>query len=426
MKKIISKILKFFAKMAVDRHDPIVIGITGSVGKSSARNAIAFLLSKRFHVSKVIKNYNNEIGYPLSILGLESSGKNLFAWLGILLKSFWIAFLGKKFPEVLVLELGTGKPGDIEYLASATPFDIVVLTAIGPTHLEFFGSIKKIAKEKSTILKYLKKGGKVVYNYDDEEVKNIVNAQRMDKASYGFQKGADVQIISGEEPLLHFDDYGNFCESSFKIETQGTFMPVKLDYIVGKAQIYGVLAAFAVGNIFNMNIIEIAEKMKKLKPLQGRTRLLAGVKKTTIIDDTYNAAPTSVLLALETLGKFSNRRKIAVLGDMLELGNFTEEGHRQIGEKAASVVDLLFLVGDKIIFTEETAKNAGMKDDQIFRFSDADEAKKIIEKSTREGDVILVKGSQGMRMEKIVEEIMAEPQKAKELLVRQERGWKNR
>ncbi len=436
MKKVVSKILKFFAKVAVDRHDPIVIGITGSVGKSGTRHAIAFLLSKRFRVSKIIKNYNNEIGYPLSILGIESSGKNIFGWIKILLKGFWIAFFGRNFPEVLVLELGAGKPGDIEYLASTTPFDIIVLTAIGPTHLEFFGSIKKIVKEKSTILKYLKKGGRVVYNYDDEEIKDIFNGQRTDKISFGFQKGADVQIVSGEEPLLRFDDHGDFCESSFKIETQGTFMPVKLKYISSKAQIYGVLTAFAVGNIFNMNLIDIAERMKELKPLPGRAQLLAGVKRTTIIDDSYNASPVSVLSALETLEKFQNRRKIAVLGDMLELGSFTEEGHRKIGEKAGKIADLLFLVGDKIVFTEEAAKKAGMKDDQIFRFANADEATSLrscgsygvareVEKSMREGDVVLVKGSQGMRMEKVVEEIMAEPQKAGELLVRQERSWKN-
>lgn len=439
MKKVVSKILKFFAKVAVDRHDPIVIGITGSVGKSSTRHAIAFLLSKRFRVSKVIKNYNNEIGYPLSILGLNSSGKNLFAWVWILLKGFWIAFFGRKFPEVLVLELGAGKPGDIEYLASTVTFDIVILTAISPTHLEFFGSIKRVAKEKAMILKYLKKGGRVVYNFDDDELKNIVDVQRMDKVSYGFQKGADTQIVSGKEPLFHLDEQGNFCESSFKIETQGTFMPVKLDYIIGKAQIYGVLAAFAVGNIFNINLIEIAERMKKLKPLPGRVQLLAGVKRTTIIDDSYNASPVSVLSALETLGKFQNRRKIAVLGDMLELGNFTEEGHRQIGEKVAGVADLLFLVGEKIVFTEEAAKKAGMKDNQIFRFANVNEVAtrlrhpmgdygvaREVERNMREGDVVLVKGSQGVRMEKIIEEIMAEPERAKELLVRQGSGWKNR
>jgi len=424
MKKIIAKILKFFAKVAIDRHDPIVIGITGSIGKSSTRYAIAFLLSKRFRVSKVIKNYNNEIGYPLSILGLESSGKNIFSWTKILLKGFWIAFFGRRFPEVLVLELGTGKPGDIEYLASTAPFDIVVLTAIGESHLEFFGSIKKIAKEKATILKYLKKGGRVVYNYDDEEVRNIVDVPRMDKVSFGFQKGADVQVVSGEEPILNFDDHGNFCEASFKIETQGAFMPIKLSHIISKAQVYGVLAAFTVGNIFNMNLVENAERMRDLKPLPGRARLLPGVKRTTIIDDSYNASPTSVLSALSTLGKFSDRRKIAVLGDMLELGNLTEEGHRQIGEKAGIIADLLFLVGDKIVFTEEVAKKAGMKDDQIFRFANADEAKQEVEKNMREGDVILVKGSQDMRMEKIVEEIMAEPQKAGELLVRQDISWK--
>jgi len=424
MKKIISNILKYFAGRAIRRHRPVVIGITGSVGKTSAKTAIAHILSKQFNVSSGIKNYNNEIGYPLAILGIKSAGKNIFLWILILAKAFWVAYFKKDFPEILVLELGAAKRGDIDYLSQITNFDIAVITSIGHSHLEKFGSIKQTAKEKGSIIKHIKKNGRLIYNFDDKITREIAQTAKALKVSYGFQERADVQAVSGDALNLFFNEKGDFLESSFKIEKSGSFLPVRLNYAISKPQVYATLAAIAVSDAFDINLVEASENLKDLRFPPGRMSLLKGVKNTTIIDDTYNSSPESVISALDTLAEFGAMRRIAVLGDMLELGGYTEEGHREAGRKAAKTVDLLFLVGDKVAFTEEEAKKCGMKDNQIKRFATSDDAKKEIEFALQEGDLILIKGSQGMRMEKIVVEIMAEPNRASELVVRQGEEWK--
>ena len=277
MRKIISRILKFFAKKAIKKNSPIVIGITGSMGKTSARNAASFVLEKHFSIGGGIKNYNNEIGYPLSILGLESASKNIFAWMTILLKAFKKVYFSLDFPDILVLELGAGKPGDIDYLGSIAPLDIAIITSVGTSHLEKFGTIKQVAKEKANILKYIKKTGKLVYNFDDELVRDIAKNANVETISFGFNKGADVQVVSGNEINLNFDDEGNFDESFFKIERSGSFMPVRLAHIISKAQVYSVLSAIAISDILELNLVETVERMKDFKCIPGRMNLIEGI-----------------------------------------------------------------------------------------------------------------------------------------------------
>lgn len=180
-----------------------------------------------------------------------------------------------------------------------------------------------------------------------------------------------------------------------------------------------------------MNLVEISEALHEYVPPPGRLRLLEGIKHSFILDDTYNAAPESMRAALETLNMLPARRKIAALGDMLEIGQYTEQAHRAIGDRAADFVDLLFSVGPRAKFIADEAMIRGiekdgriLKRDQVFMCDDAASAGRALDQLIREGDLILVKGSQGMRMERIVEEIMGEPERASELLVRQERHWK--
>jgi len=185
--------------------------------------------------------------------------------------------------------------------------------------------------------------------------------------------------------------------------------------------------------IFKMNLVEIAEALKNYQPPIGRLHLIRGIKNTWLIDDTYNSSPSSSLGALDLLAKMAEAsgggepvRKIAALGDMLELGSFTEEAHRQIGAKASRVADILLAVGEKSIFMADEAKKNGLANENVWYFASSEEAGRELQNLIREGDIILVKGSQGIRMEKIVKELMAEPERAKELLVRQEEGWDDR
>jgi UDP-N-acetylmuramoyl-tripeptide--D-alanyl-D-alanine ligase len=423
MKKYLELILKKLAGAALKRYHPLVVGVTGSMGKTSTREAIYAVLGAKFNTRRNIKNYNNEIGVPLTILGLESGGRSLASWMGNFKKALETVFLIQEYPEMLVLEMGADKPGDIRYLMSFVDLNAGVITGIGdiPVHVEFFGTSAQVAREKARLIEFLKSDDFAVLNFDDERVKKLASKTRAKILSYGFCQEAGVRAVNYQPNIgLDIENSG----INFKIEHEGKTALVRRRGVFGRHQVYPILAASAVGLGFGMKLPEIAEALKNYKPPKGRMNLLAGIKQTWILDDSYNASPPAAAEALETLGQFEGRRRIAVLGDMLELGHFTEQAHRQIGEKAKESADLFFAVGDRMKFAAESAQKKGMKKQKIFCFEDADAARLPLQMTIRKGDVILIKGSQSMRLEKIVEEIMAYPEKAGELLVRQEEKWK--
>lgn len=425
LQKFVQSILKRLAAAVLKRYKPIIIGVTGSMGKTSTKEAIFSVLSAKFNVRRNTKNYNNEIGVPLTILGLESGGRSPVAWLNNFLKALEIIFSLQEYPEILILEMGADKPGDIKYLMSFIDPSAGVITGIGdmPVHVEFFGTSAQVAREKVKLIEFLRSDDFAILNFDDRRVKNLGSKTKAKILGYGFDIDAKVRAINYESNI------GFDIESSgisFKIDYQGKTVPVKREGIFGQHQVYPMLAGASAGLAFGMNLLEIIEGLKNYKPPRGRMNLLEGIKHTWILDDSYNASPAATLEALQTLAQFEGRRRIAVLGDMLELGQFTEQAHRQVGEKAGRSADFFFAVGDRMKFAIEAAKSKGMKKQKIFWFEDADATRFPLQMTIQKGDVILIKGSQSMRMEKIVEEIMAHPEKAGEFLVRQEEKWKNK
>jgi UDP-N-acetylmuramoyl-tripeptide--D-alanyl-D-alanine ligase len=431
-KKIyLEKILKYFATKALRRFKPRVVGVTGSVGKTSTKEAIFSVLSPKFRVRKNEKNYNNEIGLPLTILGIESGGGSLWRWTVVFLRAIGVVFFSsrKSYPETLVLELGADRPGDIKYLVDFLQPEVGVVTTVGISHLEFFKDKKNIAKEKSYLVRALNKENLAVLNWDDDEVRAMAEKIKSKKISYGFSDRADIQasdIFFGYEKTkdLRGADISKIKGISFKLSFEGTTLPVRLMRSVGRPQIYAVLAAAAVGIHFDMNLVEIADALKDFQAPAGRLNLIDGIKNTVIIEDSYNSAPQSAIAALEVLEKINARRRIAALGDMLELGEAVEKGHREVGQKVAEVADILFAVGDKAKFIADEAEKDGLDKDKIFCYNDSLEAKIPIQNLLQEGDVILIKGSQGARMERISEEIMRFPDQAEKLLPRQTAEWK--
>ncbi|MFH1461072.1 MAG: UDP-N-acetylmuramoyl-tripeptide--D-alanyl-D-alanine ligase [Patescibacteria group bacterium] len=422
MRKILQFILKILAKMTLWRYQPVVVAVTGSVGKTSTKEAIYYTLRKRFRVRRNIKNYNNEIGVPLTILGQDiAPAANLFGffgWLWIILKGLANFIWSYRYPEILVLEMGARQPGDMDYLMSFVPVKIGVLTAIGefPVHLEFFPEKDKLIQEKATLVKSLIKDGWAILNYDDLSVRMVGDdlPEKTKIINYGFGQGADLKIANYELKIndLEKRDLG----VSFKLDFKGSIVPIKLNRALARQQAYAATAAAAVGLCFGLNLVEISNALRKFRTLAGRTRLIKGIKNTWIIDDSYNASPLATIAALETLGEFPGR-KIAVLGDMLELGNQTEIAHQQVGQKAAQVADLLFLVGERIIFTAQAAEQEGLSQDKIFKFAQSEQAGLSLQEKLEPGDIILVKGSRSLAMEKVIKEIMAFPEKAGRLLI---------
>lgn len=409
----------------------MVIGITGSVGKTSSKEAIYTVLKDKFSVRRNIKNYNNEIGVPLTILGQETGGNSLWRWLQVFLVGFFEIFYTKNYPKILVLEMGADKIGDISYLTDFVKCSIGVVTAIGeiPVHVEFFQSADQVAKEKSNLVRCLDQQGWAVLNYDDQRVREMMRKTSGQIFTYGFDEKADLRASNFEQRLEDLSEAG----ISFKVDYQGSNVPLRLRNLYALHQVYAILTGVAVGLIFKMNLVEIAQALKNYESPAGRLHLIRGIKNTWLIDDTYNSSPSSSLAALDLLEKMASAsggdepvRKIAALGDMLELGSFTEEAHRKIGARAARVADILLAVGAKSIFIADEAKKNGLAKENVWYFASSEDAGRELQNLIKEGDIILVKGSQGIRMERIVKELMAEPERAKELLVRQEEGWQDR
>jgi UDP-N-acetylmuramoyl-tripeptide--D-alanyl-D-alanine ligase len=309
--------------------------------------------------------------------------------------------------------------------------EVGVVTSVGISHLEYFKDKKHIAKEKSFLIQAIKRNGLAVLNYDDEEVRNMARDLKIQKTFYGFSDKADVHasdIFYGYEKAKDFygEDVNKIKGISFKLSYTGVTIPVRLIRSIGRPQIYSVMAAAAVGIHFEMNLLEVTEALKDFQSPAGRLNLIEGIKNTVIIEDSYNAAPQSTLAALEVLEKIQARRKIAALGDMLELGEGSESGHREVGKKVAKVAEVLFAVGDKAKFIADQAIKSGLDKINVFCYDGSTEASIPIQKELQEGDVILIKGSQGARMEKISEEIMRYPDQAEKLLPRQTPEWKNK
>jgi UDP-N-acetylmuramyl pentapeptide synthase len=423
MKKFFQNLLHSKVKKLIAKHKPRVIAVTGSVGKTSTKNTIATVLSGKFRVRASAENYNNEFGVPLAILGLKSPGRSPFGWLKVL------TYQEKDFPEVLVLEFGADHPGDIHALCALVPPDIGVVTAISPVHVEHFGTIEKLAEEKAALVACLPANGLAVLNADDDRVAAFAKRSSAPVLTYGFRP-ADIQATEFQTAVredVSFDPGEEFSTIRFHVQTTSEGVDLTLKNTLGRPQVSAALAAAAVGLHLGLSFDEIAARLLTYQSPPGRLRPLAGIKGTLVLDDSYNAAPASMAAALITLQAFSpveGRRRIAVLGDMAELGQYSEAEHRNVGLQAAGGgVDTLLCVGEKARDICRGAIEAGMEAEHAIEFSTAEEAGRWLDRTITKGDIILVKGSQCMRMERVVKDIMAEPTHALELLVRQYGKW---
>jgi len=426
MKKIIQLKLKILAQLILRKYQPVVIGITGSIGKTSAKEAISQVLKEKLNVRLSFKNYNNEIGLPLTVIGATSPGRNLWGWLKVFCRALSLLLVkDSAYPAVLVLEMGIDRPGDLAYLLSIAPVDVGLVTAVSYSHLEYFGSVVNIKKEKQVLIERLKSQGLAILNNDNEGTREMIKSSPARVLTYGLQPGANLQA----QDIVYNFSKGKYELNglNFKLNYNGSIVPVVMPDVMSETAIYAALAAAAVGLYFEMNLVEIARGLRDFTLPPGRMNLLPGIKHAFIIDDTYNSSPEAALSALETLRQVKidpGAEKYAVLGDMLEIGHYTEEGHRLVGRQVAlNGIQHLIAVGEKARDFIVGAKEAGLDDDYIFYFDRPEEAGRFLQHRIKEGDVLLVKGSQGVRLEKVVKELMAEPDQAAELLVRQGKEW---
>lgn len=421
---LLKSALRVMALLVLKKYNPKIVSITGSVGKTSTKEAIFAVLASRFRVRSSDKNYNNEIGVPLTIIGAESGKGSILGWLGVFLKWLVVIILPVEYPEILVLEMGADRPGDIQYLISFVKSNVAIVTDISLTHIEFFKSLEGVAKEKMTLVTSLGEKSLAIINADNEQIGKLKDKVKSRITTFGFSDGSDLQA---SDILFSYSEGQEIRGLSFKLNFKGVNLPVRLGNVLARHQVYPALVAVAVGAEFGMNLVESTALLGNFSVPRSRLNLISGIKNTQIIDDTYNASPASVGAALEVLGEIRAARKIAALGDMLELGEETEKSHRGVGKKFLEIKgDIFFAVGPRMKFAVSELEKSGFKKENIFSFDNPMDAGKKLQEIMKEGDLILVKGSQGTRMEKVVEEIMADPQKAGELLCRQNKEWKDK
>jgi len=425
-KKLVVKLLEIEAKTVLKKYKPKIVAITGSVGKTSTKEAVYTVLSKFYFVWKSQKSFNSDIGVPLTILNIPNASSNPIAWIKNLFDGLKLIILPSLYPEWLVLEVGGDHPGDIKKISEWIKPDIVVVTRLSevPVHVEFFSSPEQLFEEKGNLVKALKVGGTLILNADDKNVLNYKNLTKEKIVLFGNQPNSDLSATNYE---VLFDENNLPKGITFSVQTNRETLPVYLPGTLGEHHMQHCLAALAVCKSLGEHLSVAANNLKKQEPTPGRMRLILGVNKSIVIDDTYNSSPIALHEALNTLRDLKTvKRKIVVLGDMLELGKYSIDEHKKAGTRVAEFIDNLFTVGVRARHIAEAAIEAGMKENKVQEFNNSKEAGEYLKTIIQEGDAVLVKGSQGIRMERVVEKIMACPEDKEKLLVRQDKEWRGR
>jgi len=423
-KKIITAIITWEAKMVLRKYRPHVVAVTGNVGKTSTKDALYVALRRAYFVRKSEKSYNSEIGVPLAILGVENAWMNPIGWAQNIMEGVRLIFLKNHYPKWLILEVGADRPGDISRVTTWLRPDITVVTSIGemPAHVEFFVSPAEVVAEKGALVEALTPEGLLVLDADSSHTMSLAGKTTARTVSYGFSP--EAQFVASHVEVVYMKE-GTPEGISFKVNHGTRSVPVRLKGIVGDHHAYPVLAAIAVAVSEGANLVSVAQWIEEeYSSPAGRLRILKGQNDSTILDDTYNASPAAVEAALVTLGTLKCKRKIVVLGDMMELGRYSIDEHQKIGERVAQVADIFFVVGPRMKAAGEWAREKGLKTVELF--PDSRTAADALRMILKVGDIALVKGSQSMRMERVVEQVMAEPERRKELLVRQDEEWLSR
>ena len=297
LQKHLQNFIRQLAIWTIQKYDPGIIAVTGTVGKTSAKEAIFSVLKSHRSIRANRENFNNEIGLPLTILGGYKEIKGRLFWPKVILLSLVRLVFRMRYPELLILEYAADKPGDIRYLLDIAKPQISVITAIGdiPVHVEFYSGPEAVVREKSKIVEVLPATGFAILNYDDGSVLPMKDRTRAHIMTYGFNKDAHVVISNFEVKMDGKNPAGIF----FKLNYGGSFVPVRLDGCFGKVQAYAAAAAASAGLVFGMNLVKISEALLDYKVMPGRGRIIPGIKQTYILDDSYNASPPCMQTASE-------------------------------------------------------------------------------------------------------------------------------
>jgi alanine racemase len=410
--------LQSYARFILAHWHPTVIAVTGSVGKTSTKEAIATVLASRFPTFRSWQNYNDLLGLPLSLGRLEPEHR------------------------YAVLELGCDHPGEIADLCALVHPQIGVLTHISPVQLQYFGTLDRLTTEFAMLLEALPEDGILFYNNFDHAVRTLLSHTHRGQWQHlvPFVPSMSITVPNWDMVQdVHVTWNGIHCTllSTEKPNTWEVQSIPLASHLLGEHALATLFAAYNIGRHVGMSIDEVQQAVAQISPLPGRLFPLAGVHGSRLLDDTHNAAPASVSAALRTLdmlskseGAMHSTRRIAVLGDMSRLGAYEEEAHRIVGREAAQHVDYLVVRGTYAAILADEAQKAGLAPERITITSTHEDAAQAVQHilnanpENAVGAVVLIKGSEQTRMERVTELLMAHPWEAAEQLVRQTPAWK--
>lgn len=365
------KALQMLARYNRCRLGIPVVAVTGSTGKTTTKDMVHSIFAERMRSARTEENFNNEVGVPLTLLSLEPRH------------------------EICVVELGMRGRGQIWDLAEIARPDVGIVTNVGPSHIELLGSIENVALAKAELVEALGPDGIAVLNADCEYTAAMKERTRAKVVFFGIERDADVRATGieslGEDGTRFTLSYG---QRSFRVH-----VPVP-----GIHNVYNALAAATAALVMGVDSFAVADGLSHFEPSHGRSGIVETTWGFTVIDDTYNANPASMRAALATLREVAGgRRKIAVLGNMLELGEISAEAHRELGRAAVALTcDVLVTVGNLARLAGEEALRLGRSPRDVIMCDTGAGAVDVLQKLVKPGDVILVKGSRAMRMEEIV------------------------
>lgn len=432
MRQFVLSLMWGAVKRRLKAEEPYIIGVTGSVGKTSTKEAIATLLEAGGKSAiKTVGNLATDTGIPLSLLGFTEQVKGFGVWMRVIARSMTANFSRPEAKPYWVIELSSDKPGDLDVLGKRLPLDVAVFTSGGPVHLDYYKTQEAVLSELASLLNYLKPEGYVVVNGDDTFLKEVKwPAHTLTYGVSGLTR--QERPVNVRAKVSSLEARGMQCEFTGDKKAKDGLVKNTQDMfkaqiaVVGKQQLAPVVAAVLIAGKEGIPLSDIQKGLADYQVPAGRGRLIAGIKDTTIVDDTANASPEAAVAGVAMLKPWAKgRRTVAVLGTMNELGDAALEAHQEVGAAAGKAVDFFVAVGKYSNEMVKAAKAAGMAGHHLLAFATPEQLFSQLEQIVERNDIIYVKASQnGMRLERLVKRLMAKPDQATKLLVRQSQSWK--
>lgn len=388
----------------ISRYQPQLIGITGSTGKTITREALALAVGGERAVRAATHSVSNPLDVALAILGVDRRSHHQ-TWFALLTGSF-VKELKAEEPEIVLVEVGAHRPGEIDFLSQQLPWQVMIVTNVGTTHTQLFSSKEMVAHELTSAVVGLRSNSTVILNADDPLVMGMATKTRARIVTFGHAASASVRIA-------RIDRMGK-NGLAVTLQIAGRHHELYLPHVAGRHHVLAVAAAVAGAQVLGVDMASCLARLQKLVPPAGRLRMLSGKNNSIILDDSYSASPEVTGAALDTLKAFQKNRRIAVLGDMQDLGGLSQKAHAELGKHAAVVADMVIAVGEEMREAGKEALRAGA---DVHHFSDSGEVGKWLVDFIQPGDVILVAGSRGMQMENVVERLLANPERDTSKLV---------